>query len=79
MPCRTRLLTTKGSVSPNGVLSTQFLLFGLSLYIKSGISSFTPDRNDVQIVATVLSTTVDISTKKRTTFGEKILNIQRVD
>ena len=34
-----------------------------------------PDRNDVQIVATILSTTVDISTKKRTTFREKILNI----
>ena len=34
-----------------------------------------PDRNDVQIVATILSTTVDISTKKRTTLREKILNI----
>ena len=34
-----------------------------------------PDRNDVRIVATILSTTVGISTKKRTTFSEKILNI----
>ena len=34
-----------------------------------------PDHNDVQIVATILSTTVDISSKKRTTFHEKILNI----
>ena len=34
-----------------------------------------PDRNGVQVVATILSTTVDISTKKLTTFREKILNI----
>ena len=33
------------------------------------------DHNDVQIVATIFSTTVDTSTKKRTTFREKILNI----
>ena len=34
-----------------------------------------PDHNDVQIVATILSTTVDISTKKQTAFCEKIVNI----
>ena len=34
-----------------------------------------PDRNDVQIVVRISSTTVDTSTKKRTTFREKILNI----